>query len=188
MPKDKFLLVSLEEEKAKKLAQVLASETSRKILDHLSERSATETEISNALGVPISTIHYNLQQLVAANLVVSEEFTYSTKGREVNHYKLANKYIIIAPKFSMIGDKLKRLLPAALVALIGAGLIQFFTNKAYSVQIARVAPEALSAAQTSAASQPLVQAMSPPPFGLLFFIGAMTVMAVYALTEYFKKR
>ncbi len=128
--KETFLLVSLSEEKTKKLAQVISSETSRKILDYLAEKQdATETQIAKDLGLAISTVHYNMQALQEGGLVDVEEFHYSEKGREVNHYKLANKYIIIAPKSTFgIRDKLRSVLPVALISLVGAGAIQLITN------------------------------------------------------------
>ncbi|MBN2142429.1 winged helix-turn-helix transcriptional regulator [Candidatus Woesearchaeota archaeon] len=128
MKKDPFLLVSLEESESKALAQVMSNDTARKILDFLSkeEDSATETELSKRLKVPLSTVHYNLQALLKANLVQTEEFHYSEKGKEVLHYSLANKLIIIAPKKANVEsfkDKLKGLLPIALVSLGVAGII-----------------------------------------------------------------
>ena len=97
--KDKFLLVSLQEKKAQKLAQVISNPTSRRILDYLADHDhATETRIAKELEIPLPTVHYNLQQLVKGGLVSADEFHYSEKGKEVIHYSLANKYIIIAPK------------------------------------------------------------------------------------------
>ena len=120
MARESFLLVSLKEDKAKKLAQVISNESCRKILDFLTSKDATETELAKKLKLPISTVHYNLRHLQDAGLVTAEEFHYSKKGREVNHYKLANKYIIIAPKTTFgIKEKLKSALPVVL--LIGAG-------------------------------------------------------------------
>ena len=45
MAKRSFLLVSLKERKAKKLAQVISNETSRKILDYLDENGLSENTI-----------------------------------------------------------------------------------------------------------------------------------------------
>ena len=99
MAKDPFLLVSLEESESKSLAQVMSNDTARKILDYLSKHeSATESQVSKDLKLALSTVHYNLQALVKATLVQAEEFHYSQKGKEVLHYSLANKLIIIAPK------------------------------------------------------------------------------------------
>ena len=98
MPKEeKFLLVSLEESQSKKLAQVISNNSSRRILAYLTNKNATESELSKKLNMPISTIHYNLKHLIKAGLVDAKEYHYSEKGKEVNHYSLAKKYIIIAP-------------------------------------------------------------------------------------------
>jgi len=130
MAKKSFLLVSLQEEKAKELAQVISNDSCRKILDYLSEKQdATESELAQKLNVPISTVHYNLQHLVKAEILAVEEFHYSEKGKEVLHYKLANKYIIIAPKSTHgIKEKLRSILPVTLLAVAGAGIIQLYTR------------------------------------------------------------
>jgi DNA-binding transcriptional ArsR family regulator len=125
MPEEPFMLVSLEEAKAKKLASVLNNETCTKILNWLSShKEGTESEIAKKLKLPLSTVHYNLKQLVEAKLVIADEYHYSEKGREVNHYKLANKYIIIAPQEEQGGflDKLKQFIPAALI-VAGTGVV-----------------------------------------------------------------
>src|SRR3989344_2979504 len=129
MAKEKFVLVSLQEDKAKKLAQVISNESCRKILDYLSEKEATESELSEKLGIPISTVHYNLAHLMDGGLVVADEFHYSPKGKEVNHYKLANKYIIIAPKaVPGIKERLKSILPASVITIVGAGVVHLLSR------------------------------------------------------------
>ena len=130
MPEDPFLLVSLEESESKELAKVISNKTCRKILDLLTKKNATETQIAKELNLPLSTVHYNLQHLVKANLVKAEEFHYSEKGKEVNHYSLANKLIIIAPKKTTketFMQKLKGILPVTLIALATAGIIRLVT-------------------------------------------------------------
>ncbi len=132
--KETFLLVSLQEKKAKKLAQVISNESCRKILDYLaSVDDATETQISKELKIPISTVHYNLTHLEKGGLVEVEEFHYSAKGKEVNHYKLANKFIIISPKSTesvreKLVKRLGRLMPALLASVVIGGIIQVFTG------------------------------------------------------------
>jgi predicted transcriptional regulator len=132
MAKDPFLLVSLEENESKALAQVMSNDTARKILDILSKHETlTETDIAKKLDVPLSTVHYNLQALVKANLVKTEEFHYSEKGKEVNHYSLANKLIIIAPKNTRtesFKDKLRGILPIGLIVLVVGAVIQLITK------------------------------------------------------------
>ena len=129
MASKNFLLLSLEDSKTKKIANVVSNESCRKILDYLSQREATESELAEKLQMPISTIHYNLQQLMETGLISTEEFHYSEKGKEVLHYKLANKYIIISPKGTYgLKEKLKGILPTALIAVGAAALIQIFSK------------------------------------------------------------
>jgi len=126
--KESFLLVNLQEDQAKHLAQIVSNDSCRKILDYLSDKeNATETDISNSLAIPISTVHYNLQALVKGNLVEAEEFHYSEKGKEVLHYNLANKFIIIAPKSTFgLKEKLRSILPVGAVCLGAAAILQWF--------------------------------------------------------------
>ncbi|MBI2136868.1 helix-turn-helix transcriptional regulator [Candidatus Woesearchaeota archaeon] len=176
--KQTFLLVSLSEEKTKKLANVITSNSARKILDHLATKGeddeVTETQISKDLKLPLSTVHYNLQQLQAGNLVDVDEFHYSEKGKEVNHYKLANKYIIIAPSApaQSIRDKLKSLLPVALLTAGAAALIQIFSklsSKAGSLDYAQKASAeyasrsvADAATEAAIAAKPLADEAAEP--------------------------
>src|SRR3990167_9878441 len=129
MTNKNFLLLSLEDSKTKKIANVVSNESCRKILDYLAKKEATESELAEKMQMPISTIHYNLQQLMETGLIITEEFHYSEKGKEVLHYKLANKYIIISPKGTYgLKEKLKGILPTALITLGTAGIIQLFSK------------------------------------------------------------
>src|SRR3989338_7971312 len=145
MADDSFLLVNLKEEKSKKLAQVLSNDSSRKILDFLASRkSATETEIAAELNIPLSTAHYNIQQLMHANIIEADEFHYSEKGKEVNHYKLSNKMIIIMPKENVkLLDRLKKLIPAALFLSVATGAVYFWQNIGFDAKkVASLTPSA----------------------------------------------
>ena len=117
MTKKNFILLSLDDSKAQDIANIVNNKSSKKILDFLADcNDSTESEIAKRLNLPISTVHYNLQQLVKTELVVIEEYHYSKKGKEINHYKLANKYIIIAPgKTRGLANKLRGIFPAFFV-------------------------------------------------------------------------
>ncbi len=130
MAKESFILVSLEDEKTKKLSQSITNETCRKILNYLSEKEdTTESQISQDLAIPMPTVNYNMKLLVENGLVEINEFHYSRKGREVDHFSLANKMIIIAPrKDEKLLSRLKKLLPVvAIIGIIGYG-INFFSK------------------------------------------------------------
>ncbi|MBI2140863.1 helix-turn-helix transcriptional regulator [Candidatus Woesearchaeota archaeon] len=170
MASKNFLLVSLEESRAKQLAQIVSNDVCRRILDYLAvkEKHATETEVAKDLRMPLSTVHYNLKQLLQSGIVKAEEFHYSPKGREVLHYSLANKYIIIAPKATAtesLANKLKRILPVVgVVAATGIAIQLFsvlqqgaigrsFTASYSAQQIAQKAAEAVVPQAAKAASE-----------------------------------
>ncbi|MFH1399023.1 MAG: winged helix-turn-helix domain-containing protein [Candidatus Woesearchaeota archaeon] len=189
MAKKSFLLVSLQDKKTKKLAQVISNDTSRKILDYLAENTTTETELATKLELPLSTVHYNLKLLVEAKLVKTDEYHYSEKGKEVNHYSLANQYIIIAPE-SLLGlrSKLRSILPVALIATAAAGLLQVFSNMSGSA-VSRYTPELapkLSADAGTMLAAPVTQ--SSPPIAIWFLLGSIFAVSVYLLLETIKSR
>ena len=124
-------MVSLEEKKAKKLAEVLSNDTARKILDYLADKNeATASEISNDLKIAISTVDYNIKNLIDSGLVQSKEFKWSPNGRQMDIYRLAKKHIIISPgKYSEFKETLKRILPIGIIG-IGVGIYIELKNKA----------------------------------------------------------
>lgn len=195
--KEKFLLVSLAEDKAQKIAQVLANPTARKILDFLAEKDATETEIAKALAIPLSTAHYNLSVLVEGGLITVDEFHYSKKGKEVNHYSLANKYIIIAPKqVSGIRQKLQAILPT-LVGVAAISLIVDWLRKvmATSSTLATQAPmEEVGMAMKSMAAPAMdMMVQEPvtttlPSIAVWFFVGGVITLVLFMIAERWTKR
>lgn len=197
MSKSNFLLVDLNDTKTKKLAETITSETSRKILNRLAEKEETEANLAQGLNLPISTVHYHLQKLQEAGLVKVEEFHYSEKGREVNHYKLANKYIIIAPqKVSGLREKLKGILPITLIfAGISAvwGIMNLFAGKfAMTTKAQEAAPLLTSvadkAAEMTPVGCPMCNDLVPPcyqtfsPLGY-FLIGGVSVILIYIIYQ-----
>ena len=196
MPKKNFILLSMEDDKIKKISNVISNDSCRKILDYLSNKEATESELAEKLNIPISTVHYNLQQLMETGLIDADEYHYSEKGKEVNHYKLANKYIIIAPKKTFgIKEKLKSILTVALIATAGAGIIQL-ASKLKSGNAAAFAQEGIamkSAALTQdagialAQAAPNVQVSIWQNIALWFLAGALFALLVYLVVSVIRK-
>ena len=182
-----FLLVSLDDDKAKKLANVISSDTARKILDTLTAGSLTETELSKRMGLPLSTIHYNLRQLVDSGLIESGEYHYSTRGREVAHYSLARKYIIIDPKSDdKLFSRFKSMLPAVVITT-GIGLALFVWEKIRTaIQGATaLAPESqtLKTFAQAAPMDTIPPQPSEPSVVIWFFAGMAAILACYSLFE-----
>ena len=131
MGKKNFLLLSLDDDKTKTIANTVSNPTCKKILDFLADSDGTETEISEKLSMPISTVHYNLKQLVDGRLVEIESSTFSEKGKKIKHYTLANKYIIIAPKGAdkqSFLDAVKNILPVFGLGLLGTFFVSKFSS------------------------------------------------------------
>jgi len=195
MAKESFVLVSLKENKAKELAQIISNESCRKILDFLAEKEATETELAKKLELSISTVHYNLKHLLEAGLVSAEEFHYSEKGKEVNHYKLANKYVIIAPKSTFgLKEKLKNILPVGLITVAAAGLIHLFTGKTakFGASVRKAVMTAVPETERVIIDEAVVETApivsSEPKIALWFLIGALTALAIYFVIDYIRKK
>ncbi|MBI2101683.1 helix-turn-helix domain-containing protein [Candidatus Woesearchaeota archaeon] len=199
MPSKNFLLLSMEDDKIKKVSNVISNDSCRKILDYLSGKDATESELAKTLQLPISTVSYNLKQLMETGLIESKEFHYSEKGKEVNHFRLANKYIIIAPKKTFgIKEKLKGILPVALIAS-GAAFIVQLMNRYLSKTIE--APQQMMAAKSAMAERAadsgvaFMEATEPATVPILsqnialwFFAGAIFALLVYLMISLFRKR
>ena len=185
MPKSNFLLVDLNEPKTKKLAESITSDTSRKILNHLTEKDDSEANISTTLSLPISTVHYHLQKLQEAGLITVEEFHYSVNGREVNHYKLANKYIIIAPKVvSGLKEKLKGILPAFIAAAGLSAVLALLQNtfvSAPGMETVRESFDAAPAAAMALSADLPAAVVQQPTIALWFLLGSVSVLVLYVL-------
>jgi DNA-binding transcriptional ArsR family regulator len=182
MVEESFLMVSLEEDKAKQLAQVLSNDTARKILDYLSKKDhSTETEISKDMNLPLSTAHYNIQLLVKANLVNADDYTYSEKGKEIIHYSLSNKYVIIAPrKNTALLEKLKEFLPVVLLATAASVLIKYLWQPALEIIMQRKAEKAADMLLIAPRAAPVADiTSSSQEFALFFLAGSVFSLLIY---------
>lgn len=179
MAEDKFLLISLEEEKTKKLVNVISSETSRKILNLLSEKDCSKTEISKKMNIPLTTVDYNIEQLEKAGLIESKEFKWSEKGKKVNYYRPVNKFIVIAPKQNDFSSILKNILPVTLISVTISGIIYYFQNNPFA-QMVKVSLESTPMLESSIATQ--------PNLALYFLMGVLTVSVLYSLMKLLFKK
>jgi DNA-binding transcriptional ArsR family regulator len=202
MAEKSFVLLSLKDDKAKNLSKALGNESCRKILDYLASKGdATETQISNDLKVPISTVHYNMKLLAENGLVTMNEYHYSEKGKEVIHYKMRNRYIVIAPgpeDEKSFMTKLKNMIPAIVILGIGTfvvGLFEFFSKAGISAEranlkLASYAADATAGAAPQAmarASEVAPIASSSPHFTLWFFAGGFFVLVCVLLWNFTRK-
>jgi DNA-binding transcriptional ArsR family regulator len=202
MDKKKLLMINLDEDDSKDIAKAITSNTCRKILDLLADKEHTASEIAQSLKLPLSTIHYNISLLVKAGLVVADEFHYSKKMKEVMHYKLANQYIIIAPKNTNTVDlkeRLKNLLPLLGIGVLASAFIGFYDKTAsYLSSIFQSSPpqavlmvaqdslvqEESTAFMARAIEEPVIA--SEPNVALWFLFGVLFIILILGIIEFIK--
>ncbi len=162
MPENSFLLVNLSDEKSKKLGELIGNKTARKILELLGKKEYTATDLAKELNLPLSTIHYNLTNLEQNKLIKADEYHYSKKGKEIKHYALANKLVIIAqeqPTESLI-QKLKKILPVSILVGAMATAFQYYTTAPSMQVIAEESTFALKATAERVVEEEAVESFS----------------------------
>ena len=93
---EKLLILPLND--SKRVSQVLSNDTARRILEVLAEAPLSASEVAARLGLPLTTVQYNINKLLDAGLVRVERTKYSEKMREVKIYAPARKLVVIVPE------------------------------------------------------------------------------------------
>jgi DNA-binding transcriptional ArsR family regulator len=182
---DKYIMVSLDDKKAEELANIISNKTSRKILDHLSEQNASETDLVKKLKLPASTVNYNIKALLNSNLIEIHDFLWSGKGNKINIYKISNKTIVISPKKQGL-DTLKQFLPVILISGFTSLVVYIYTKTYQAISTMPVQEKALYAADASLAAgrenfiQQSTYLLNP---GSWFFIGAVFALLIFFLIK-----
>ena len=98
---EKNIMISIDDEKAGKIAEILTNKTAKKILSYLADKEASEGDIVKELKLPPNTVNYNIKKLVDSGLIESSKtFFWSVKGKKIQQYKVSRKTIIISTKTS----------------------------------------------------------------------------------------
>jgi len=90
------------DERAKKIAKAMSSQTANDILQLMKNGGHTTTQIADALNLPLTTIQYHIENLADAGLLDVIDKKWSKKGREVKVYGLRNQLLIVTPDTSNI--------------------------------------------------------------------------------------
>jgi|TARA_Y100000310_G_C20601116_1_gene773089 DNA-binding transcriptional ArsR family regulator len=179
-----FVLIGLKDSESKTIARSITNDTCRSILDFLGhKKESTEGKIAKKLGIPISTVHYNLKQLKKSGLVIAKQFRWSEKGKRVLIYTLAKKLIIIAPESTYgFKEKLKSVLPTVFVGALATSMVYWLTNRKeqlFDVGI-DVAEDTISVVPLGQQSF-LTGIVQEPAF--YFLIGMVTLAVIYWLIK-----
>jgi len=193
---EKFIMVDLENDSSKEIANVISNDTSRKILDYLSDHVASETDICKALDLAPSTVHYNIKQLLKTNLIKVKEFFWSDKGNKVNVYAVSNKLIVIAPKKSEFKNRLKDLFGVLALGGVVSGVIyalnRNFTGVLDSVSFESSRSGELMAADMAPMAEKAVDVMMPSSsdinVALWFFGGTLFAVLIWFIITYFRRK
>ncbi|MDO8467923.1 MAG: helix-turn-helix domain-containing protein [Nanoarchaeota archaeon] len=185
----KFILISLDDEKSKKLADILGNKTCKKIIDFLSDqKEASEKDIADALKMPLNTVEYNLKKLVNSDLIEkTKNFFWSSRGKKIPTYKISNKSIIISPSRSTY-SKLRSIIPVVLIAGVVAALIGFMTK---SNELSQTSKDFALQAQASTGANEIVSNSNllfsqPSPVWIWFFAGVVFTLILFVLLNWRK--
>jgi DNA-binding transcriptional ArsR family regulator len=164
MDKD-FLVLEPGDEQAQKIGRAIGSQTAGDILQALRSGPKTSTEITEELGIPMSTAKYHIENLLDAGLLEVAETKYSVKGREVKVYRLKDQVLIVAPKTPNARSLLIRY--ASLFGITIAGSLVILALGSVSMMAAQKgiapSPGAPGGAGWSGASQEAVNAYPTLP-------------------------
>jgi len=157
---DKVLILPLSED-SKKVTQALSNEKAMKVLETLTDKAMSATDVAAELEMPLTTVKYNIDSLVEADLLKVKETKWSRKGREIKIYEPVQKFIVVAPG-NMAKDKnsilnmLKKYLGMVAGAVFAATGLEVLTRNS-NLQYADTAmPEAMSTMSAEDNAEPML--------------------------------
>lgn len=123
---EKHLMIDLDDPRTEKIAEIMANKSAKKILGVLAEKQMSEGDIAKQLGMPLNSVEYNLKKLIETGLIVkTSDFFWSSRGKKIPVYKVADRKIVITPRTGFRG-----IIPAILVSgAIALGIWKFGLGK-----------------------------------------------------------
>ncbi len=128
---EKLMVIPLGKE-SKKITQVISNDTARQVIELLADQSMSVSDIAHKLDVPLTTIKYNIDNLVDVGLAKVERIKYSEKGRQVKIYGPVRKLIVVVPEkadSASIADILKKYLGVVLAAVFASGIVEVLNSR-----------------------------------------------------------
>ncbi len=92
----KLLILPLSDA-SRRLARTLSNETSLKVLEILGKKSMSAGDLSEALGMRLNTLKYNLDGLEESGLISVQQVKWSRKGRKIKVYAAVDQLIVLVP-------------------------------------------------------------------------------------------
>jgi len=190
---DNFILVSLNDEKSKSIAEVIGSKTCKKIINYLAEtKEASQKDLSTALKIPLNTIEYNIKKLLDSGFIQkAKNFFWSKKGKKIIMYKLSKKSVIISHKKSNI-NKFKSILPAFILTAAGTFAVWVYEklssvpqtlNQKYIPAIEESLRKATSFVESPASDLSVISNM---PLWIWFLAGSLIAITIISIVNWRK--
>ena len=205
LDEEKLLILPLNDKSSKLISQIISNDTARDILETISDAPRSTTEIAEKLGIPLTTVQYNLEKLAEAGLVKVARTRYSRKMKPVKLYAPQRKYVVIAPGKADKSDviaALKRYLTLIAVAIFGSLTIEALMIRLGAGPVEDMAIRSVPDGYGGGGEAPLY-APAPVPEkgiaagagfeifthpGLWFFLGCLVVLALVLLFDYRARR
>jgi DNA-binding transcriptional ArsR family regulator len=185
---ESVLVLEPGDERAQKIGKAMSSQTANDILTLLGDGAKSLTDITERLGIPLTTSKYHIENLLDAGLVFVVETKYSVKGREIKLYSLTNQLVIVAPRHANVRSLLLKYASLFAVVIIGTlGLTAILPLLSGPVTLA-AAPMATNReaggimAAKASYDAAIPSTVFPDPV-LAFFLGGVFVMAILFLYE-----
>jgi DNA-binding Lrp family transcriptional regulator len=192
MDENKFMLVSLDDEKSRAIAEVLASPTCKKIINYLAEhKEASQKDLSDKLHVPMNTLDYNMKKLLSSGFIQKRKnFFWSRKGKKIILYELSNKSVVISPRKSA-SEKIKSVLPAFILAAAGTFAIWMYEKISFLPRTAeKLAYGAFDSMESAGSIVPQAvnhaNIITSQPTWLWFLFGSLLAIFIIAVLNWRK--
>lgn len=194
MASEKYLMINVDDERAKNLADVLGNKTAKKILSYLAEKEASESDIARELKIPANTVNYNIKKLLDSGMIEkSNSYFWSVKGKKMPSYKVSKKMVVISPRTSNVG----KVFGAFLLTGVAAFFVKLYTQ---SIAVSKQALERVSekvitdggemavgvAGSSTGNSMPIIDSTQIPQLWLWFLLGGLTALVIYMILNWRK--
>jgi len=178
-------MIDFDDPRATKVAEVISNKSCKKMLSILSSRELSESEIASHLGLPVSTVNYNMKKLISAGLVQKTKSLLSSKGKSVPVYRLSEQHIVISPK-TLVRGTIPALLGTGIFAL---GLKVWTSNQSvyYSKAAGASALVATSADSNSYGGVVYSTLAGAPLSWAWFFLGALVAILIVLVWNWRKR-
>jgi DNA-binding transcriptional ArsR family regulator len=186
------LILEPGDERAQKIAKAISSPTAGDILNQMKEGNYTATQLADSLDLPLTTVQYHLENLVAAAILGVIDKKWSKKGREIKVYGLRNQVVIVAPRPGDLRSLLLKYTSLFAIVLL-AGVVMFSLLSMFTVSETPPSPMLQNGAAEKDARLTTVQGpVASEENGYLplvyFILGGSSAIVTLAAYELRKRR